>query len=1152
MNPIRTTPGGDCTPAATSTSTSTSTSTPTTCQENTFSGPNPGHNGGATTTAFPASGSTVTVGQNIGAVYNDEHGLATAVNEGQVINGITVHAPQFTMTNTATSTVTQLTPTITFTQGAAGDTGTVQATISSTVPTVPAGAYSIALKAWDLDQNAKPDCGNVTWNLSVASTPPPPDCDGNTDNSNPATDADCAPPVPPCTDHPGENTFLPNNLADGTVSGWINPADGSTVHPGDTVSAIYHDETPFLDANGGTAPSALHQFSFTLTGPQNINLAPVATFTTLPQGYGYDVSGVDADGDPYIAPADRQPGVDPHPDQEFDHVVKISAVVPADLSQAGAYMVHLSALDGDQNRAGGDCGTANWHLTLAPAFTITKTVDAGDGTSVAVGTPLKYTVTVTDNSNIDGTPPAVHDTISGDAPYALTSGPTASQGSVTGATGNWAWSVGSLLAHHSATLTVTVTPTGGGLITNAAVLGSGPPVIVHNPVPTFALHKSVAEGNGTQVSVGTALHYSVTVSNTSSVDGVPADVVDTLSGLTFTVDSGPTVSQGTVAPGPAPATATSRQWTWHVGNLTAHATATLTLTATPTAPGTLTNIAVMGDQEKSVQNPVIPLPGGIHAVIDICAPGNVDGGTAPAGGMIAIPATSAATPSAPPVDVTTAPGPYNVNATPPQHYGLVDCGQLGGGTVNPAHTAATQAVTVVTNATQNVTFYVSPNPGTLVGEIHVCAAGNTDGGAAPTGGTIAVPGTSDAGGTSTLPVSLSLAPGPYTLDATPPANYSMVDCGPLGGGTVTTATSATEGAEVISDATKTVVFYVQANPGTLTGQIHVCGVENTDAGPAPAGGSIAIPGTTDSAGTTSLPVTVSATPSTVPYNVNATAPLNYTMVVCGPLGGGTVTSPTSATQAATVTPGSAQTVTFYVTPNPGHITGQIHVCGAGNTDAGAAPAGGTVAIPGTTDAAGTATLPVTVSAEPSTTPYSVNATPPANYSLVDCGPLGGGTVTLPTSATEPVTVTPGSSQTVTFYVTPNPGTITGIILVCNSDGSVGPAAPAGGVITIPNSTDALGTSALPVTVTVPPGTYTASATPGTGFKLVDCGAGGGTVTGGGTGATQGGIVVTPGQNVPVTFYVVLLGGGQQGATTTSRAAPAAPPSATPARAAATN
>ena len=110
------------------------------------------------------------------------------------------------------------------------------------------------------------------------------------------------------------------------------PAPGVTVKPGDTVGAYYNDESeinlvaPLVPAASidGKAVTATVQKNATATG-----------FTKL---------------------------------QKF--VTKVSFVIPQDAAP-GDHTAMLRAWDSDQNKPGGDCGTATWKFTVAGTPTTT-------------------------------------------------------------------------------------------------------------------------------------------------------------------------------------------------------------------------------------------------------------------------------------------------------------------------------------------------------------------------------------------------------------------------------------------------------------------------------------------------------------------------------------------------------------------------------------------------------------------------------------------------------------------------------------------------------------------------------------------------------------------------------------------------------------
>jgi hypothetical protein len=181
------------------------------------------------------------------------------------------------------------------------------------------------------------------------------------------------------------------------------------------------------------------------------------------------------------------------------------------------------------------------------------------------------------------------------------------------------------------------------------------------------------------------------------------------------------------------------------------------------------------------------------------------------GGTIAISGPDSKPAASSPISYNhIAAGDYTATATPPGHFHMVVCGgssSISGGT-------AVEGVHVPNNGTGNAVFYVAPNPGMLVGEIVNCNANGTAGGPAPTGGVIAIPGTSGASG-ALAPVTVTTAPGTYTVDATPPAGFNLVNCG-AGGGHVTSTTAADQSAVVVADETTTAVFFVQPTPSSST------------------------------------------------------------------------------------------------------------------------------------------------------------------------------------------------------------------------------------------------------------------------------------------------------------------------------------------------
>jgi hypothetical protein len=108
-----------------------------------------------------------------------------------------------------------------------------------------------------------------------------------------------------------ENSFLDT----------MSPAAGSAVRAGSTVSVVYNDESPLY------TPSL--NVSFSLFG--------------------------DVTKDVVLSPG---------PVGKEKYSTRISYALPADLAD-GTYMVKIYAQDSDQNKAGGDCGNAEWAFTVS-------------------------------------------------------------------------------------------------------------------------------------------------------------------------------------------------------------------------------------------------------------------------------------------------------------------------------------------------------------------------------------------------------------------------------------------------------------------------------------------------------------------------------------------------------------------------------------------------------------------------------------------------------------------------------------------------------------------------------------------------------------------------------------------------------------------
>jgi uncharacterized repeat protein (TIGR01451 family) len=233
-------------------------------------------------------------------------------------------------------------------------------------------------------------------------------------------------------------------------------------------------------------------------------------------------------------------------------------------------------------------------VVAPPTFTLAKSVSPSSS-PVPVGTPLAYTITLTNTSNKAGDPGPVTDqiTTTGGLTYHLTSGPTASQGSAPApsASGLITWTPGSVAANTAITLKYTLVPDTTGGIKNTAVnkntncdKADNPTCTTNTDVVNYKLSKSVSPSG--PVKVGTPLTYTVTLTNLSStVAGDPGTVNDTPSttgGAVFAITTQPSVSQGAVNP---VAGAPTTEFAWAPGPLAAGGVATLSMVLTPTSAG---------------------------------------------------------------------------------------------------------------------------------------------------------------------------------------------------------------------------------------------------------------------------------------------------------------------------------------------------------------------------------------------------------------------------------------------------------------------------------------------------------------------------------------------------------------------------------------
>jgi len=175
-------------------------------------------------------------------------------------------------------------------------------------------------------------------------------------------DAHAADKINPATGC-GEDSFL-----DGAGS----PALGSTVTlnvgQSQTFSVVYHDESP-INMNPGFAPQ----------------------YTVLNSGGSVVQSGA-----PATAPASAPAGTK----DKFNTLVSVNWGPSA----PGTYTVKIKAWDGDQNKAGGDCGVAAWNVNTPPPPTTTPPTTTPPTTAPPTTIPNTTTTTApsTPQTNVLG------------------------------------------------------------------------------------------------------------------------------------------------------------------------------------------------------------------------------------------------------------------------------------------------------------------------------------------------------------------------------------------------------------------------------------------------------------------------------------------------------------------------------------------------------------------------------------------------------------------------------------------------------------------------------------------------------------------------------------------------------------------------------
>jgi uncharacterized repeat protein (TIGR01451 family) len=264
---------------------------------------------------------------------------------------------------------------------------------------------------------------------------------------------------------------------------------------------------------------------------------------------------------------------------------------------AGGPLVNTATVTGNQpdpdtdnniavNAIAAGSGTTNATVDLS----VTKVPTTNPGT---VGSVLTFQMVVTNNSMTNATGVSLVDQLPTEA-----SGYSSNPGTVIGNV--LTAPIGNLAAGKSATVTVSLTPTASGVLTNTASVASDQ--VDSNPANNVAVSTIPVGGSITNATVDLSITktpasnpatvgfteiYTIVVANNSATNATGVNMVDTLPTNANAYKS----SAGTI---------TDNVLVDPIGNLAANASVTVSVTVTPTATGSLINTAsVASDQVDS-------------------------------------------------------------------------------------------------------------------------------------------------------------------------------------------------------------------------------------------------------------------------------------------------------------------------------------------------------------------------------------------------------------------------------------------------------------------------------------------------------------------------------------------------------------------------
>ncbi|HEX7446367.1 MAG TPA: DUF4214 domain-containing protein, partial [Pirellulales bacterium] len=379
----------------------------------------------------------------------------------------------------------------------------------------------------------------------------------------------------------------------GNTSGQTESSVTTTVSPTTAATNVSVTKTGPSTATVGTA------YDYTITVKNNGTAAAshVTLSDTLPSGIVF------------VSATDNQGGVITQTGAQFGDVIGSLAAGATDtivlhvLPTAAGTVTNTASIQVSGN-------TSNQTQS-----SVTTTVGAASGTSVSViktgpatatvGTGFDYTITVINNGSSAASNVTVTDTLPGG--LSIGTGSDTSGGAITENGPAFTDVISSLPAGATDTITLHVTPTSAGTITNTAAVQVTGNTSNQTTSSVTTVINGVGQGANVSVNktgpstatVGASFAYTITVTNHGNSAASNVVISDLLpSGVTF-VSANDNQGGGI--------TETGSQFTDTIGSLAAGATDTITLTVTPTAAGTITNTAsvqVTGNTSGQTQSSV--------------------------------------------------------------------------------------------------------------------------------------------------------------------------------------------------------------------------------------------------------------------------------------------------------------------------------------------------------------------------------------------------------------------------------------------------------------------------------------------------------------------------------------------------------------------